>query len=151
PLYPHTFLLPSGKVFFTGNGTNDPDANAWILDPSSASWTMSAPTTKSREYGSAVLLPLLPPNYTPVIMNFGGGFPGASSTETIDLSSASPSWKAGPPMSTGRIEMNAIMLPNGKVLAEGGSITNESPDPAGKSADMYDPVTNTMSSAGAAT
>ena len=53
-------------------------------------------------------------------------------------------------MSTGRIEMNAIILPNGKVLAEGGSVNNESPDPAGKHADLYDPVSNTFSSGGTA-
>ena len=53
-------------------------------------------------------------------------------------------------MSTGRIQMNAVLLPNGKVLAEGGSVNNESPNPAGKQADLYDPVTNTFSSAGTA-
>src|SRR5207245_6745136 len=57
---------------------------------------------------------------------------------------------AGPNMSTGRIEMNAVMLPNGKVLAEGGSGNNGSPDTPGKTADLYDPVGNTMGSAGTA-
>jgi hypothetical protein len=151
PLYPHMFLLPSGKVFFTGSGVGD-TANSWFLDPPSGTWTMSAPTTMDRSYGSSVLLSLLPPSYTPVVMNFGGGDPtSTSSTELIDLSSANPGWTPGPNMSTGRIQMNAIILPNGKVLAEGGSRNQESPDPAGKSADMYDPVTNTMNSAGAAT
>ena len=62
----------------------------------------------------------------------------------IDLSSASPSWTAGPNMSTGRIQMNAVILPNGNVLAEGGSVNNESPDTPGKKADLYDPATNTF-------
>jgi hypothetical protein len=53
-------------------------------------------------------------------------------------------------MSTGRIQMNAVILPNGKVLAEGGSVNNESPDTPGKTADLYDPVSNTMGSAGTA-
>ena len=53
-------------------------------------------------------------------------------------------------MSTGRIEMNAVILPNGKVLAEGGSLNNEAPDTPGKTADLYDPVSNTMGSAGTA-
>jgi len=53
-------------------------------------------------------------------------------------------------MSTGRIQMNAILLPTGKVLAEGGSVNNESPDTPGKTADLYDPVSNSMSSAGTA-
>jgi Domain of unknown function (DUF1929)/PKD domain len=105
----------------------------------------------NRSYGSSVLLPLLPPNYTPKVMNFGGGGnPASATTEIIDLSAATPNWKAGPSMSTGRIQMNAIILPNGKVLAEGGSLNNESPDTPGKRADIYDPVAGTMSSGGSA-
>ena len=46
--------------------------------------------------------------------------------------------------------MNATILPNGKVLAEGGSLNNESPDTPGKRADIYDPVAGTMSSGGSA-
>jgi hypothetical protein len=86
-------------------------------------------------------------------MNFGGGNPASAAsatTEIIDLSTASPQWIPGPNMSTGRIQMNAVILPNGKVLAEGGSVNNESPDAPGKTADLYDPVRNTMSSAGTA-
>ena len=102
-------------------------------------------------YGSSVLLPLLPPSYVPRVMNFGGGpNPATSSTDIIDLSVATPSYTAGPNMSTGRIQMNAVILPNGKVLAEGGSVNNEAPDTPGKTADLYDPVSNTMSSAGTA-
>ena len=80
----------------------------------------------------------------------GGANPATSSTDIIDLSVATPSYTAGPNMSTGRIEMNAIILPNGKVLAEGGSLNNEAPDTPGKTADLYDPVSNTMGSAGTA-
>ena len=65
------------------------------------------PRRASRHNGSAVLLPLLPPSYTPRVMNFGGGDPATNTTEIIDLSAASPSWTPGPNMSTGRIQMNA--------------------------------------------
>jgi hypothetical protein len=138
PLYPRLFLLPSGNVFYVGTES----ANAWIFVPGAGSWAKSATSTMNRNYGSSVLLPLLPPNYTPRVMNFGGGNPATSSTEIIDLSAATPTWKAGPPMSTGRIQMNAVILPNGKVLAEGSSVNNESPDTPGKRADVYDPVAN---------
>ena len=150
PLYPRMYLLPNGHVFYTGQGSGSNNASSWIFDPLGGSWTQSAATTANRTYGSSVLLPLLPPNYTPKVINFGGGSPATPSTEIIDLSAASPSWIAGPNMSTGRIEMNAIILPNGKVLAEGGSLNNESPDTPGKRGDIYDPATNTMSSAGSA-
>src|SRR5213075_3462307 len=72
------------------------------------------------------------------------------STDIIDLSIATPGYAAGANMSTDRIQMNAIILPNGNVLAEGGSANNESPDTPGKTADLYDPVSNTMASAGTA-
>ena len=150
PLYPRMFLLPNGNVFYTGQGAGYSPGNSWIFDPIGGIWSRSAATTMDRHYGSAVLLPLLPPTYTPRIMNFGGGSPATSSTEVIDLSAASPSWTPGASMSTGRIEMNAIILPNGKVLAEGGSLNNESPDNPGKQADLYDPVLRTFSSGGTA-
>jgi hypothetical protein len=150
PLYPRMFLLPNGNVFYAGQGSGTNNASAWIFNPAAGSWNQSATSTMNRSYGSSVLLPLLPPNYTPKVMNFGGGNPATSSTEIIDLSAATPSWKPGPSMSTGRIQMNAIILPNGKVLAEGGSLNNESPDTPGKRADIYDPVAGTITSGGSA-
>ena len=150
PLFPRLELLPGGRVFYTGHGSGNSNANAWIFDPATGGWTQSATTTRNRRYGSSVLLPLLPPSYVPRVMNFGGGNPATSSTDIIDLSVATPSYTAGPNMSTGRIQMNAVILPNGKVLAEGGSLNNEVPDTPGKTADLYDPVSNTMSSAGTA-
>jgi len=138
-------------VFFTGHGSSMSTANAWIFNPATGGWTQSATTNVNRRYGSSVLLPLLPPSYVPRVMNFGGGRnPATSSTEIIDLSVATPSYTAGPNMSTGRVQMNAIILPNGKILAEGGSLNNEVPNTPGKTADLYDPVSNTMGSAGTA-
>src|SRR5438067_3872330 len=150
PLFPRLELLPGGTVFFTGHGSGNSTANAWIFDPATGGWTQSATTNRNRTYGSSVLLPLLPPSYVPRVMNFGGGNPATSSTDIIDLSVATPSYTAGPNMSTGRIQMNAVILPNRKVLAEGGSRNNEAPDTPGKTADLYDPVSNTMGSAGTA-
>ena len=45
--------------------------------------------------------------------------------------------------------MNATILPNGKVLALGGSANDEDASTASLNADLYDPETNTFSSAGA--
>ena len=143
-------MLPNGSVFYTGQGFGAPNANSYFFDPSTGNWTASAATTMDRENGSSVLLPMRPPSYTPKIMNFGGGNPATNSTEIIDLSLATPAWTPGPNMSTGRIQMSAVILPNGKVLAEGGSVNNEASDTPGKTADLYDPATNTMSSGGTA-
>ena len=54
-------------------------------------------------------------------------------------------------MSSGRIQMNAVILPNGNVLAEGRSVQQRGTESTpGKTADLYDPAANSMRSAGAA-
>ena len=110
-------------------------------------WTTVGNTIygKSRTYGSSVLLPLTPANnYDPQVMIMGGGSPATKTTETIDLGAATPVWKQGPPMSQERIEMNAVILPNGKVLAVGGSLNDEQASSASLNADLYNPGDNTF-------
>jgi hypothetical protein len=150
PLYPRLHLLPNGKVFYSGL---TPSSN--IYDPSTNSWTMGVATTNygnQRLYGSSVLLPLTPANgYKPRVIIMGGGAtttPATNTTEIIDLSTATPQWVYGPNMSHARIEMDATMLPNGKIVALGGSTNDEDASTAALGADLYDPSTNSFSSAG---
>jgi hypothetical protein len=81
-------------------------------------------------------------------MIMGGGNPSTATTEIIDLSVASPKWVLGPNMSAPRIEMNATLLPTGKILASGGSLNDEDLTTAAMNVDLYDPNTNTFTSAG---
>src|SRR5207245_11040250 len=74
--------------------------------------------------------------------------PVTATTEPCDCSQPTPVSQWEPPMSQHRIEMNAVILPNGKVLAIGGSAQDENASTASYNADLYDPVTNTFSSAG---
>jgi hypothetical protein len=147
PLYPRMHLLPSGKVFYSGSTTS-----SRYFDPSAHTWSGVVATTNysgTRTYGTSVLLPLTPANnYKPVVMIMGGGNPATNTTELIDLSAATPKWVYGPNMSQPRIEMNATILPNGKVVALGGSLNDEDTTTASLNADLYDPATNTFSSAG---
>jgi hypothetical protein len=147
PLYPRMHLLPDGKVFYSGS-----TAQSRLFDPVAKTWSGVIATTNylgTRTYGSSVLLPLTPANnYKPVVMIMGGGSPSTATTELIDLSAATPNWTNGPPMSQPRIEMNATILPNGKILALGGSLNDEDTGTASLNADLYDPATNTFSSAG---
>jgi hypothetical protein len=147
PLYPRMTLLPNGKVFYSG-----PGAGSAMFDPANQAWTLNAASTKyggSRNYGTTVLLPLTPANnYTPTVMIMGGASPSTASTELIDLSKAPLTWNFGPSMSQPRIEMNATILPTGKILALGGSLNDEQNSSASLNADLYDPATNTFSSAG---
>ena len=146
-LYPRMHLLPNGKVFYSG-----PTSTSYYFNPSTQSWATVANTKLggTRTYGSSVLLPLTPANnYDPKVLILGGGIPATSTTELIDLGSSSPSWSWGPDMSQPRIEMDAVILPTGDVLALGGSATDEDASTASLNADLYDPGSNSFSSAGA--
>jgi hypothetical protein len=147
-LYPRLHLLPNGKVFYSGAQTTSK-----LFDPSTNTWNTSVAGTNysgTRTYGTSVMLPLKPGNnYDPKVIIMGGGNPATYTTEIIDMGASTPAWQYGPNMSQARIEMNAVILPNGKVLAVGGSVNDEDTSTASLNADLYDPVSNTFSSAGA--
>jgi len=147
PLYPRLHLLPNGKVFYSGA-----TPQSRLFDPAVNSWSNVMAYTnygRDRTYGSSVLLPLTPANgYKPKVMIFGGGNPATATTEIIDLSATTPTWVYGRPMSQPRVEMNATLLPNGKVLTLGGSLNDEDITTQSLQADLYDPSTDTMASAG---
>jgi hypothetical protein len=157
PNYPWLHVLPNGTVFYSGNSRL-----SRIFDPAAANptvpgsgWTNVATTYYhlTRTYGNSVLLPLLPPNYAPRVMILGGGTPTATATtEIIDLSQPNPAWTPSGNMPSGaRVQGNSVLLPNGKVLALGGSAQNEDVTSATLGADLYDPATGLWSSAGTAT
>ena len=150
PLYPRMHLITDGRVFYSGSGRG-----SRLFDPVTKTWSNVVATTNysgTRTYGTSVLLPLSGANgYKSRVMIFGGGNPATNTTEIIDLSAATPQWQYGPPMSQPRIEMNATILPSGSVLVMGGSVNDEDAATASLNADLYDPKTNTFSSAGANT
>jgi hypothetical protein len=147
PLYPRMHLLPDGRVFYSGSSRG-----SRFFTPTTKTWSAVVANTNysgTRTYGSSVLLPLTPAdNYRPRVMIMGGNNPATATTELIDLSAASPKWQYGPSMSQPRIEMNATILPTGKVLVLGGSSSDEDVTTASLNADLYDPSSNTFSSAG---
>ena len=147
PLYPRMHLSTDGRVFYAGS-----TRSSRFFNPSTGTWSAIVATTNyssTRTYGTSVLLPLTPANgYRPRVMILGGGNPATATTELIDLSATTPQWQFGPAMSQPRIQMNATILPNGKVLATGGSRNDEDAVTASLNADLYDPATNTFSPAG---
>ena len=136
PLYPRMHLLPTGHVFYSA-----PSSATLDFNPSTQIWTLVAWTiypgendpNGERTYGTSVLLPLTPQNnYSPKVIIMGGDNPATDTTELIDLSPAgfqisagcptfAPCWVQGPKMAQTRVEMEATILPNGKVLVDGGS------------------------------
>jgi PKD repeat protein len=149
PLYPRMHLLPNGNVVYVGSGTG-----TRVFDTANKTWSGIVATTNAsttRTYGTSVLLPLrASEGYKAQVMILGGANPSIASTEILDTSVAISSWRwqTGPPMSQPRIEMNATILPNGKVLATGGSGRDEDTSTASLNADLYDPIAKTFSSAG---
>jgi hypothetical protein len=144
PLYPRQHLLPNGKVFVSG-----PNRESRLYDPATHRFTTVATTLfdRGRDYGTSVLLPLTPANgFRPQVMILGGANPATDTTELIDLSVPSPRWVEGPRMVRGRIELNATLLPDGKVLVSGGSVNDEDAATAVKEAQLYDPESNSFSS-----
>jgi len=150
PLYPRMHLLPNGNVLYSGSGTG-----SRIFNTTNKTWSGVVATTNysgTRSYGTSVLLPLRPSNgYKGRVMIMGGANPSTTTTEILDTSAQTLQWQNGPSMSQPRIEMNATILPNGKILATGGSLRDEdtSVGSASLNADLYDPATNMFSPAGA--
>jgi hypothetical protein len=148
PLYPREHVLPNGKVFESGA-----NRDSQLYDPVAHTFTTVATTIlgSNRDYGTSVLLPLTPANgFKPKVMILGGVSPHATdTTELIDLSQPSPKWVEGPRMIKPRIQLNATILPNGKVLVSGGSENDEDNATAVKEAQLYDPDGNAFSSASA--
>jgi hypothetical protein len=147
PLYPRMHLSTDGRVFYAGAGRG-----SRFFNPATNTWTAVVATTNytaSRDYGTSVLLPLTPANgYRPRVLILGGASPATATTEIIDLSNPTPAWQYGPSMSQPRIQLSATILPNGKVLAVGGSMNNEDAVTASLNGDLFDPNTNTFSPAG---
>src|SRR5207249_8428552 len=129
----------------TGSRIFNTTAKTWSSQP-----VATTNYANARTYGTSVMLPLTPANgYAQRVMIFGGGNPATATTEIINLSASPLQWQYGPSMSQPRIMMNATILPDGKVLAVGGSTNREDATTASLKADLYDPNTNSFSSAGA--
>ena len=141
PMYPRLHLLPNGTVFDSGAQTTSK-----LFDPSTKTWNTNVATTiygNARTYGTSVLLPLTPAdNYDPQVIIMGGHSPATNTTEIIDMGASTPAWQSGPDMSEPRIEMNAVILPDGRVLAVGGSANDEETRTASLNADLLGPDPN---------
>ena len=141
PTYPRLHLLPNGTEFDSG-----PQTTSKLFDPSTKTWNTNVATTlygNARLYGSSILLPLTPANnYDPQVIIMGGHSPATNTTEIIDMGASAPAWQSGPDMSEPRIEMNAVILPDGRVLAVGGSVNDEDTSTASLNADLLGPDPN---------
>ena len=143
--YPFLYLSPNGKVFDAG-----PQQTTHYLDTSGTGIWADMPnsmnnTSRSvayRDYGSSVM-------YDDGKVLIVGGNPRGDtilpekSAEVINLNEASPVWRRTNDMNFGRRQLNATLLPDGKVLVTGGSrfAGFDNSDGAVLEAEMWDPAT----------
>jgi Domain of unknown function (DUF1929)/Glyoxal oxidase N-terminus/Galactose oxidase, central domain len=117
PLYPMMLLAPNGQVFNAGpNQTSE-----YLNTAGTGSWTVvgNFNYNSTRDYGSSVI-------YDGKVLIVGGGGSGTTSAatntaEVIDLNASSPKWSYSGSLVYARRQLNLTLLPDGKVLASGGS------------------------------
>lgn len=136
PLYPFMHLIFNGKVFNSGPNTSTKYLNL------TTGWEAATlyRTDGGRDYGSSVMYDAEAGR----IVTMGGGAP-LDSAEVINLSDASPAWRAVESMGFRRRQLNATLLPDGTVLVTGGTSAGEHNDATGsvKEAESWDPVSET--------
>ena len=139
--YPHTFVLPDGRILV---GSEDDKATiTQVLDLNTQSWT----TIDSRVTDGHSAVMFAPGK----ILKAGTatadapGFQSASTSYMLDMSQPSPAWQATGSMAYPRSFLNLTVLPDGQVLATGGGTTT---DPANFAtavypAELWSPVSKT--------
>ncbi len=141
--YPWMYVIGEDSVFCAGW-----QGESWYLDPrGTGAWTNPTATSFGyREYGSSVMFEhgkilviggssydtAVPPTITPT-----------ASTEGIDLDDPALQWIAGAPMAYPRRHLNTTLLPDGTVLATGGTSGLGSNNPVGAvlAAELLNPAT----------
>ena len=133
PYYPPLYLKSNGVVAMVGwspqtQYLNTTGTGKWSPGPFRNSGT--------RDYGSSAMYADDKVIYT------GGGNPPTNAAEIIDLNTPIPAWKFTSPMAYVRRHHNLTLLPNGKVLATGGSSASDNnASQAVLAAEVWDPAT----------
>jgi N-acetylneuraminic acid mutarotase len=139
-------LLPSGKVLVAGGAdkNGNPLASAELYDPISDSWSPAGSMATARSGQTATLLA----NGRVLVAGGDGTYPigRLASAEVYDP--ATNTWSSAGSMAAARTNSTATLLGNGKVLLTGGSGNGRSGNTELGSTELYDPLTNTWSSAG---
>jgi hypothetical protein len=129
PTYPAMFLMPSGKLFYTGSNagygsdTVGRDPGIWDLSDNSFDKVPGLRDPRQTETSGSVLLP---PAQDQRYMIAGGGGIGESKlttdrTDIIDLNSAKPHFEPGPDLEKPVRYPNMVITPDDKVVISGGS------------------------------
>ena len=138
--YGHLFLLPNGKVAYTGNWEFPGDAR--VLDVSTQTWT-----TVDSNITDGYSVMYQPGKILKCGSSSDSGLSGASgkACNLIDFTATSPRWQPATPMAFARTHHNFTLLPDGNVLVTGGSTMKEGYAVANavRYPEMWSPATQT--------
>jgi len=142
PLYPFLFQLSDGRILDAG-----PDVTTRVMSP--GTWTWSTVTTSPFDGGDAVM-------YLPDKIMKSGSYANTDyfgsatyntgpSTAVLDMSRPNPAWRSTAPMHYPRAYHNLTLLPDGTVLASGGTTASDGTDltKAVLPAELWDPAAET--------
>ncbi len=129
PTYPSLFLMPSGKLFYTGSNAGYGSATVgrhpgiWDLSDNSFTKVPGLRDPRQTETSGSVLLP---PAQDQRYMIAGGGGVGESKrstarTDVIDLRAKKPHFEPGPDLEEPVRYPNMVITPDDKVVITGGS------------------------------
>ena len=134
-LYPRMHVAPNGRVF-----NSSPSRTTRYLDTSgTGTWSLVANRKfgNDRTYGSSVMY-----DHGKILV-MGGANPPTATAEVIDLNAEIPAWRFVGSMAFPRRQLNATLLPDGKILVTGGTSGvgfNNATTPV-FAAELWDPVT----------
>jgi len=136
--------LLNGKVLIAGGlGANVTRlSSAELYDPETGSWSPTGSLSVARQSPAAVRL-----TDGRVIVVGGSTTAGASDTAEI-YDPATGAWSPAGTMSVRRASTGVALLPNGKVLVAGGQSLVAGADSSNRTAEIYDPGTNTWTLTG---
>jgi plastocyanin len=161
-LYPGMHLLPTGEIFHTRTSWNPlPGVNTAYLtltSPATGAWTdFGSQQFPNRQEGMSLVM--IDTTVSPVrtrVFVFGGGPSGVAtqrnplSAEVIEFSGglAGAAWQRLADMNNPRVNVAAVVLPDGKILIVGGcSIGNRNPGAVVLPTEIYDPALDTWTPA----
>lgn len=131
-MYPRNFIAPDGRVF-----GYDSAGRMYYVDPAGSGTVTQVGQFASGYTGSDASAAMFRPGR---ILQFGGNSNGAL---VIDIRNGTPVVTPTASMSTQRRLVNGTLLPDGRVLATGGSRTWNQLDQVNNSAEIWNPDTGT--------
>ncbi len=130
--YPRNFVAPDGRIFGYDSG-----GRMYYVDTSGTGAVVNVGQLNSANTGGDASAAMFRPGR---ILQFGGNSNGAA---VIDIRSGTPVVTATQSMATQRRLVNATILPDGKVLATGGSRTWNQLDQVAFAPEIWNPDTGT--------